>query len=132
MSFRHFRFHQLFPLFSMLAAVLIHLTEAGYFARDSSIRGVAMNYAYFNVLFPSVLLFLIAYLIPVFISLQLNTRVSAILNGLGWLLCLTFLIVGIVRTALHMPVDLFPQRVDILLGVVAGIIFGITSARANE
>lgn len=129
MRFKKFSFYSLFPLFSIICLVVIRLIEINYANREEQLLSI---YLFFNILFPAFYLFLLAYLIPIFISLNSTIKKKAIINRCLLLIVIVYVIISLYFSFIKKQPDLLPQSIDISLGILGGLVLGLTSASSNK
>lgn len=124
-QFKKSSVYNFFPLFSIISLVSIRLIELNYPTREPQLF---REYLFFNFLFPSFYLFLIAYLIPLFISLRLSKLTTKILNICILIFCGCYILLSLYVFFIKKEPDLFPQNVDMIMGGLVGVALGLTSA----
>lgn len=126
------RAYQLFPLFSM--ASLASIWFIGRHQADLRDATLVDVYAYliFNALFPLLYMFLVAYLVPLFLSLHIGRRVARVLYVTAAILALAYIVASLYFFFAQPRRDLFPQSVDIGLGIVLGLVLGVASSGSKQ
>lgn len=122
-------FYNFFPLFSIISLVLTRLIELDYPTREPQVFN---EYLYFNILSPSFYLFLVAYLVPLFISLKLKNRVIRILKIIFSILIVFYIVVSCYIFLIKKQPDFLPNNVDMMLSVLGGVILGVVCADSEK
>ncbi|GAX48259.1 hypothetical protein [Pseudolactococcus reticulitermitis] len=122
-------FYNFFPLFSIVSLFFIRFIELDYPTREAQ---MFRWYLYFNMLFPSFYLFLVAYLVPLFISLKCAKNVTRILKLCCFLLIVAYIVVSLSFFLIKKDPDLLPQKIDIMIGVLGGVLLGVASTSSDE
>jgi len=121
-------FYNFFPLLSIISLASIRLIELNYPSREPELF---RQYLFFNILFPVFYLFLVAYLIPLFMSLNYPKNVALILNLACFLLMIAYVVISLYFFFIKKDPDLLPQKIDISIGVLGGVFLGIATANSD-
>lgn len=121
--------YHFFPICAIISLVLIRFIELNYADRNPQI---IRTYLFFNLLFPSVYFFLVAYLVPLFISLTHKVNMKRLLKVTWVTLLSLYLLVSIYVCLIKQQPDLFPQNIDISLGILGGLLLGCDLACPNS
>ena len=121
MQIRRVSCYHFFPICAIVSLILIRFIELNYADRNPQ---VIRTYLFFNLLFPSVYFFLVAYLVPLFISLTHKINMKRLLKVTWVTLLSLYLLVSIYVCLIKQQPDLFPQNIDISLGILGGLLLG--------
>ncbi|MDN5472982.1 MAG: hypothetical protein L0F88_04860 [Lactococcus raffinolactis] len=72
-----------------------------------------------------------AYLIPLFMSLNYPKNVALILNLACFLLMIAYVVISLYFFFIKKDPDLLPQKIDISIGVLGGVLLGIATANSD-
>ncbi|MFT8330719.1 hypothetical protein [Bifidobacterium psychraerophilum] len=121
-----------FPIFSVIALALAQWWEHHY--TDDLFREHFWfgDYLYLNILFLVFYMFLLAYAIPLIVDIRMSKRTAFWLKVICFGALLVYILASLYSSLLGNRLDMFPQRVDISLGIVGGVVLGVAYARSNE
>ena len=125
MQIRRVSCYHFFPICAIVSLILIRFIELNYADRNPQ---VIRTYLFFNLLFPSVYFFLVAYLVPLFVSLICKVRYKRLLHLIWFSLMSLYVLISIYVCLIKQQPDLFPQKIDISLGILVGLILGCALA----
>lgn len=120
-------FYQLFPILSIICLFSAKLYEANYPYRNPS---RIVDYALFNLLYQGALFFLIAYLIPLFVSLKAGKNTKRILIMSSLFLVVFYLLISSYFFFFKTDATFLANNYDLFLGALGGILLG--SAHASS
>ena len=116
-------------MLSIISLASIRLIELNYPSREPQLF---RQYLFFNILFPVFYLFLVAYLIPLLMSLNYPKNVALILNLACFLLMIAYVVISLYFFFIKKDPDLLPQKIDIIIGILEGGLLGVASASSDK
>ena len=124
-QFKKRSLYTFFPLVSIISLVSIRLIELDYPTREPQLF---REYLFLVLVLGSFYLFLIAYLIPLFMSLRLSKLSVKLLTICILIVSGCYIIISLYGFFIKKEPDLLPQKFDIIIGSVVGIALGLISA----
>lgn len=128
-KFKKNSLYQFFPIISVICLFLAKLYEDNFYYMNPN---RIFEYAYFNILYQGALLFFIAYLIPLFLSLKIGGNVKRILiiGLIFFVIC--YILISSYFFFFKRDSILLTNNYDVLLGILGGVLLGSTSASSYK
>lgn len=122
-------FYNFFPLFSIISGILIRLIELNYPTREPHLF---REYVYFNVLQQVFYLFLVAYLVPLFLSINLKKNLYYIINVLCIVIVAFYIVCSSYLFFVERQVFFLPRNISIISSVLVGGGLGVAASCTNQ
>lgn len=118
-----------FPLISIVSLIFTRMIELDYPTREPQLF---REFLYFNVLTPTFYFFLLAYLIPLFISFDFKKNIAVLLKFFCITLYILYITISFYFFFIRKQPDLFSQNIDVILGVLGGTILGVAFTNSKK